>query len=189
MIGKNSRPPLPVRLIIISLFTVLLIASVPAKASEVNLVWDPSPSPEATGYNVYSGSVSGTYSQAVDVGNWTNCVMSGLEPGKTYYFAATAYSSTEESDYSNEVIYSVPGYAGSFTISASGGRGGSISPTGIATLSAGGSKTFTITPNSRYIVSAVQVDGSNIGAVPTYTFTNVSSNHTIRALFKKQRSK
>jgi len=164
------------------------MAGVPAKASEVNLIWDPSPSAEATGYKVYSGSVSGTYSQNVDVGNWTNCVISGLEPGKTYYFSATAYSSTEESDYSNEVIYSVPGYAGSFTISASSRRGGSISPAGIATLSTGGSKTFTITPNSGYIVSAVQVDGANIGAVSTYTFTNVTANHTIRALFKKQRS-
>ncbi len=42
---------------------------------------------------------------------------------------------------------------------------------------------YTITPSSGYAVSDVQVDGSSVGAVSTYTFSNVTVNHTISATF------
>ena len=71
------------------------------------------------------------------------------------------------------------------TITASAGSGGSISPTGAITVNYGDSKTFTITPNSGYKISNVKVDGGSVGAVSTYTFTNVTSNHSIEVLFEK----
>jgi hypothetical protein len=70
-----------------------------------------------------------------------------------------------------------------FTITASAGANGAISPTGAVTVNQGSSQTFTITPNSGFSVSDVAVDGTSVGAVTTYTFTNVQANHTISATF------
>ena len=73
-------------------------------------------------------------------------------------------------------------YNDKYTITASSGSGGTISPTS-TTVSLGQNKTFSITPNSGYKVSAVYVDGASVGAIGSYTFSNVSSNHTISASF------
>src|SRR2546427_311984 len=70
-----------------------------------------------------------------------------------------------------------------FAISASGGSGGSISLSGPVTVNSGANQTFTITPDTGYHVADVLVDGSSVGAVTTYTFTNVTANHTIAASF------
>jgi parallel beta-helix repeat protein len=70
-----------------------------------------------------------------------------------------------------------------FTITASAGSGGTISPTGAVTVNQGASQTFTITPNSGFTVSSVTVDGTSVGAVSTYTFSNVQANHTVSATF------
>ena len=69
------------------------------------------------------------------------------------------------------------------TITATAGTGGSISPSGTVTVNEGASRTFTITPNSGYAISNVLVDGQSVGAVRSYTFSNVRSNHTISASF------
>jgi hypothetical protein len=70
-----------------------------------------------------------------------------------------------------------------FTITASAGSNGSISPSGTVNLNYGSNQTFTITPNTGYHVDSVYVDGSNAGAVTSYPFTNVTANHTIHATF------
>src|SRR5581483_1246917 len=70
-----------------------------------------------------------------------------------------------------------------FTITASAGSGGTISPSGAVNVNQGSSQTFTITPNSGFAVSSVTVDGTNVGTVSTYTFSNVQANHTISAAF------
>lgn len=70
-----------------------------------------------------------------------------------------------------------------YTITASAGAGGSISPSGSQSVTKGGSLTITIIPNSEYRVSAVQVDGSSVGVIGSYTFSNVTSSHTISASF------
>jgi hypothetical protein len=70
-----------------------------------------------------------------------------------------------------------------FTITASAGSGGSISPSGAVTVAQGSSKTFSITANSGFTVSSVTVDGANQGAITSYTFSNVQANHTIAAAF------
>ncbi len=72
---------------------------------------------------------------------------------------------------------------GSYTITASAASGGSLSPAGSVTISGGASKSFSITPNSGYQVADVKVDGTSVGAVSSYTFSNVTSNHTISATF------
>jgi uncharacterized repeat protein (TIGR02543 family) len=70
-----------------------------------------------------------------------------------------------------------------YTITASAGSGGVISPSGSVSVGQGSSRAFTITPNSGYAVSGVVVDGSSVGAVSSYTFSNVQAAHTISASF------
>lgn len=70
-----------------------------------------------------------------------------------------------------------------YTITATAGDNGSISPAG-ASVYRGDDQTFTITPNEGYEVADVLVDGSSVGAVSTYTFENVTGNHTISVTFK-----
>ena len=71
----------------------------------------------------------------------------------------------------------------SYTITATSGAGGSISPSGSVSVNHGANQPFTIAANTGYSVSNVLVDGSSVGAVSTYTFTNVTANHTISASF------
>jgi hypothetical protein len=71
-----------------------------------------------------------------------------------------------------------------FTITASAGPGGTIAPSGVTTRNAGASQSYTITPNAGKVVLDVLVDGSSVGAVTSYAFTNLSANHTIAATFK-----
>ncbi len=70
-----------------------------------------------------------------------------------------------------------------YTITASAGTGGSISPLGTTTVNIGASQTYTITPTAGYHIMDVLVDGVSVGAVATYTFTNVTASHTIAAIF------
>lgn len=73
-----------------------------------------------------------------------------------------------------------------YTISASAGAGGSISPSGNISVREGRDKTFTITPADGYVISDVRVDGVSVGAVLSYTFDNVQKRHTIEAFFAKE---
>jgi hypothetical protein len=70
-----------------------------------------------------------------------------------------------------------------FVIASSTSAGGAISPSGTTSVSQGGSQVYAITPNSGYAVAQVLVDGASVGIVSSYTFTNVTANHTIAASF------
>lgn len=70
------------------------------------------------------------------------------------------------------------------SITASAGTNGSISPNGVTAVNCGTDQTYTITPNSGYVVDDVLVDGVSVGPVTTYTFTNVTTAHSISATFK-----
>ena len=73
----------------------------------------------------------------------------------------------------------------SYTIKATAGANGMISPSDTVKVRKGSHQTFTITPHNGYTVSDVMVDGQSIGAVTTYTFENVKKSHTIEAFFEK----
>jgi hypothetical protein len=68
-------------------------------------------------------------------------------------------------------------------VTASSGAGGSISPSGAVVVALGSSRSFTITPAQQYHVNAVMVDGTNVGVPTVYTFSNITVDHTITALF------
>ncbi len=75
-------------------------------ASSVTLAWDRSTGTNIAGYKIHYGTTSRAYTNTVDVGTSTNVTVSGLINSTTYYFAATAYDTSNlESDLSNEVSY------------------------------------------------------------------------------------
>ena len=71
-----------------------------------------------------------------------------------------------------------------YTIEASAGHGGGISPDGRVRVSRGSDKTFRITSDAGYEIADVLVDGESVGAVSRYTFETVRKNHTIEAEFR-----
>ena len=72
-----------------------------------------------------------------------------------------------------------------YTIKATAGTNGSISPSGWTSVRDGWDQTFTITPDKGYAVAKVLVDGKSVGSVKSYTFKNVTKDHTIEAIFMK----
>ena len=74
-----------------------------------------------------------------------------------------------------------------YTIEASAGHGGGISPDGRVRVSRGSDKTFRITPDAGYEIADVLVDGESVGAVSRYTFETVRKAHTIEALFAPEK--
>ena len=75
-----------------------------------------------------------------------------------------------------------------YTIAATAGEGGSITPNGDVSVKEGASQTFAITADNGYEIADVLVDGNSVGAVETYTFDEVKANHTISASFSKTTS-
>lgn len=62
-------------------------------------------------------------------------------------------------------------------------EGGTISPSGNLSIPHGSSQTFTIAPNKGYYIVDVLLDGKSVGAVSSYTLSNISADHTITARF------
>lgn len=117
-------------LLLLTAIFILPVFSQDARAAQITLAWNANSEPTVTGYKVYYGRASRAYSAVIDVGNWTSCIVSGLQDGITYFFTATAYNAEgDESSYAAEVSYTVP--AGSSPSSdpspaspSSGGGGG-----------------------------------------------------------------
>ena len=76
--------------------------------------------------------------------------------------------------------------AETFTITASAGQGGSISPSGAVSVKEGASQTFTVTPSEGYEIADVTVDGKSVGQKTSYTFETVTKAHTITASFTQK---
>ncbi|GFE58744.1 hypothetical protein [Geobacter sp. AOG1] len=110
-----------------------------------------------------------------------NVLVDGVSVGavSNYTFSNVTANHTIAASFST----SSPPPATTFTIVASAGIGGSISPVGTTTLTSGASQSYTITPQNGFTIQNVLVDGVSVGAVPTYTFSNVIAFHTISASF------
>jgi len=198
-LGETSSLKRPVfaRIAFLALVLVAVAAfqfGATAQAASVALSWTPPTTytdgtsiTSLGGYKVYTGTTSGSYSQNVDVGNVTSYTVSNLKDSTAYYFAVTAYDTTGNlSSYSSQATFTTPTPpppASVYTVTASAGSGGSISPSGATAVSQGMSQAYTITANSGYQIAGVTVDGASVGAVSSYTFSNVAANHTIAATF------
>ena len=82
-----------------------------------------------------------------------------------------------------ETIYSGGSDEAYYTITASAGTGGSITPSGSIQISEYSGKKFAIAPSEGYEISDVLVDGVSVGKVTEYSFSNINTNHTIAAVF------
>lgn len=69
-------------------------------------------------------------------------------------------------------------------ISVTAGKGGSVEPKGLVTVADGGSITFTITPDEGYELVELKIDGVNVGVMDSYTFNNVTGDHSLYAVFR-----
>ena len=94
-------------------------------------------------------------------------------------------------DRDNIIVVTIPdnniNYPSAITPSA--GKGGSISPVTRQFVDYGDDRSFVITADAGYNIASVIIDDTAITPVPTspytYTFTNVTANHTISATFNK----
>ncbi|NLJ28061.1 MAG: fibronectin type III domain-containing protein, partial [Deltaproteobacteria bacterium] len=149
-----------------------------AYSAQVTLAWNANTEPTLAGYKIYYGQASRTYGDPVNVGNQTTYALTlpDLPDGGAYYFAATAYdTSGNESDFSEELVC--------YAISAEAGPNGTITPGGVFLTEKGSGQTFTITPAAGYHIADVLVNGSSVGPVSSYTFTDMQSNQSISASF------
>ena len=95
-------------ILILATCSLCVVSPTTTHSAQITLAWDPNKETDLAGYKIYYGTSSATYDVSWDVGNWTTCTIAGLEEGRTYYFAATAYDvHYNESDFSAEVSHSV----------------------------------------------------------------------------------
>ena len=73
-----------------------------------------------------------------------------------------------------------------YTITATAGAHGSISPSGNVEVLEGSSQIFVITAEDGYEIDSLTVDGKAVDAATSYTFENVAAAHTIAVTFKQQ---
>jgi len=124
----TAQKPFARRKRILTLFLLVSVLvfgpSLEVSAASIKLAWDPSPEPLVTGYRLYYGRSSGVYTVVVDAGDRTDYTVTGLDTGQTYYFTATAYTGTgDESIFSNETSYTLPGGASATAGDSAGGGG------------------------------------------------------------------
>ena len=130
----------------------------PDNASDKKMIWTSSDTKIATISD--TGSVNG-----ISKGTVTITAVSDEDPSITDTCTVTV---------AERIIYSITAIAG---------VGGNISPAGTTYVASGDTQTYTVLPSPTYMVSDVLVDGRSVGAVTTYTFSNVCSDHTIFATF------
>ncbi len=119
--------------------------------------------------------------------SWSNTVNSlsaaldtvSVMPIATTIYTVTASTTAGCTTTSTVTVTVKPNY----TINASAGANGNMSPTGNSAMCEGSNLTYTITPNANYQIADVLVDGISVGAVTSYTFNNVTAPHTISASF------
>ncbi|MBT4503316.1 MAG: T9SS type A sorting domain-containing protein [Gemmatimonadetes bacterium] len=110
----------------------------------------------------------GAWIQAPNTVNGNNAVRGDIDDVRIY---GRALSESEVRD----LVF--------FEIEATAGANGSISPSGKTTVDFNGGQIYNITPDSGYQIDDVLVDGASVGAVSSYTFSNVQSDHTIDVSF------
>lgn len=102
--------------------TVVWSALTAASLRAAQLEWQPTGDTGVAGYRVYVGELSRSYTSVVDVGNNTAFSLNTLAPGRTFYFAVTAYDAQQgESGFSDEVSYTAAAVGNRPPVSANDG--------------------------------------------------------------------
>jgi len=160
---------------LLSLLVFLFIFSLfshGAQAGQANLAWDPNTDLDLAGYKVYLGNASGNYQSNLDVGNKTSAMVTNLQEGATYYFAVTAYdSSRNESEYSNEVAYTIPA-ACTYSVSPVSQSFNSTGGTGSEGVTTPSGCSWTALSNASWIMITSNASATGSGT----TYYSVSPN-------------
>jgi hypothetical protein len=177
----------PAKHLALSLLVLALVLCfhIPAQAAQVTLAWNAN-SPTPDGYRLFQRTQGSTYNYSAPVwsGTGTSCTLANLTDSTSYLFVVRAFVGSDISGDSNEIAFrSDPPAPVTYTITATVGANGTISPAGSRAVSQGGSQAYTITANTGYSIASVLVDGASVGAVSSYTFSAVNANHTISATF------
>ncbi len=91
----------PILTLLVLVFTLGLCQS--ALAAQIMLAWDANGESDLSGYKIYYGTGSKSYTASANVGNVTSYKLTGLTQGQRYYIAVTAYNTSgSESSYSGE---------------------------------------------------------------------------------------
>ncbi len=101
---------------------------------------------------------------------------------RTFDIIIFVNESPEIRDVKHITIYVVSG-PDRYNITATAGGGGSISPPGQVSVVAGAAQRYDVIPSYGYQIADVIVDGQSEGAISSYTFSNVRSDHQIHATF------
>jgi hypothetical protein len=150
-----------------------------AKANPNVTSW-PTASVILVGQTLASSTLSG--GMATPTGNFT-FTFPGTTPGAGTNPQSVTFTPNNTADY-NTAIGSVDVTVNANpVITATAGANGSISPAGATSVTSGGSQSYTITRNAGYRIVDVKVDNVSVGPVSSYTFSNVTANHTIDATF------
>ncbi|PID39922.1 MAG: hypothetical protein CR984_05880 [Proteobacteria bacterium] len=176
---NQASPIVAIALIVATIF----ILPVNALSATATLVWDGN-NPAPDGYKIFK-RVQG---QSYDYNSpcWTGATTEGscdITEGVTYYFVVRAYNGLPSNPDQESADSDPAGPWGVFNITASAGNQGSITPAGTTNVNYGDAQTYNITPDAGYQINNVVVDGTSRGKISSYTFSNVSANHTISASF------
>ncbi len=161
--------------------------------SPVELTWeyalgDTSLPPAGETYHLQVSTSSTFATTMLDVSglgaeNYSGFVVSA---STTYYWRVRLESGSDSSAWSSGwfgTASSITSTVTYDTVFVTSGAHGNIAPAGTVLVSSGSSQQFTITPNNGYRTDSVLVDGAKVDSLTTYTFVNVSANHTISAYF------
>jgi len=170
-----------------------LLATAGQASISVAVAWDPNPADEAvTHYTLYWSPVSretpaaftgfdDAYQMQVSASGEPDQPITATIPNlpddtTLCYFSVTAHNEAGlASDYSAELGVAV--------IRASAAEGGTLSPSGTSVVELGTALTVQVTPDAGYDVADVLVDGASVGAVTTYTLSEINASHTVSASF------
>lgn len=177
-------------------------------ATEAGIVGAPTANPTAGAYTenqsvaLASSTVGATIYYTTDGSEPT--ILSGVPSGTTKeYTAPIAVTGTEGQSSTTTIkaiavqngmqdssvetfTYTIQIPVTEYTIKSTAGANGSITPSGAVKVAKGNNQTFTISPSSGYVIDTLKVDGLEVTATTSYTFSDVKANHTIEVTFKQE---
>ncbi len=114
----------------------------------------------------------------------------GMDDGWEVTYGLSPLVDDSSEDVDSDGLSNIQEYIGgtdptlfSYSITATAATNGSILPSGVLYVNDGADKSFVINPDSGYQIQDVVVDGSSVGVVSNYAFSNVTGDHTISASF------
>ncbi|HPS71626.1 MAG TPA: fibronectin type III domain-containing protein, partial [Bacteroidales bacterium] len=133
------------------------------------------------GMSTYNYGVSQNYVINAETGYTIATVLVDNVP-VTVPAGATTFSYNFSNITANHTI-AVTFAINTYTLTATSDANGTVTPAGVTTINYNENQVYTITPATGYHILDVLVDGISMGPIGTYTFANVTANHTIAATF------